>query len=221
MKKKNDFQECVRESVKNRIMGEPFPYTIDFRVHHPGGLETTKAWRKRARKIVRHLVEEKWRLFEDKPEDRPEDKPAIDRVVTEAFLGPFSDLVGTPMELHCAELTLDAKEKKVTLEWTTKKTQEEKRLGQEASLQLLKKTMQMKRNKNRPPEWERYLQLKPNWPSKAGNLMPLPDPDTVQRQKPMYAMIKDQFAGQVQNAPTNSLIRVLHEYLCLCLPDRP
>lgn len=227
-----------------------YPYTIEIRLE-PSSCPVSKNWKKRVRNRVRDLVEHQWELtpFFDRPDEEREsfenrwagiagNDPAS---LTGDFQAHFRDLADSPSFPVSVSIEVDPPSKCVVLRWITKQAEDQRRNAQKASLRNLQKILRMKRDRNRPPEWERYLQLRPHWPSKAESVLPLPDPDTVRAKPEVYKtllaqlnqvsrMIPPTSALDVDTTttatnpwaavahPNQSIVRALTDYLTLCLP---
>jgi hypothetical protein len=229
-------------------------YTISI-CTEPQDLSTPKSWRKRVRRMIRQEMENKWALqplFENVQKNtETDDTSASSRVLLERweelkdarhdFLVHIikdrtADLAGTPLEYHSGDLQIDVVKKEIKLVWVTAQAQNAKRENQKSSARLLQKILRMKRSRNRPPEWDRYLELRSQWPAKAQSVMPLPDPDTVVKNRAMYdtqlqmlsAMGGRNISGGGETPVTSShrqssgspLTTVMSEYLSMCLSKK-
>jgi len=211
-------------------------YTISI-CTEPEDVATPKSWRKRVRRMIRHELDEEWGLFKDLASDGVGGSGVEDELLgrwealedaRREFLNHLKtrtqDLVGTPLEYHAGDLTIDTTKRDVKLVWTTAKAHDTKREAQKSSARLLQKILRMKRHRNPPPEWERYLRLRQQWPAKASSFMPLPDPDTVIKNRPMYttqlqmlSTLNTSTTPPQRSSSAPPLTTVMSEYLSLCL----
>lgn len=232
---------------------QSYPYAIEIHLEPPS-CPVSKNWRKRVRNHVRDLVECQWKfvpffdpstndhdreLFENRWSEIRGNDPVAS--LTQEFRSYFRDLVDSPSFPVSVSIEVDLPTKRVILTWVTQQAEEERRNAQKTSLRTLQKVLRMKRDRNRPPEWERYLQLRPHWPSKAESVLPLPDPDTVRAKPEVYKTLLAQLnqvtrmippttaldvgtttaAATTSRAaahPNQSIVRALTDYLTLCLP---
>ena len=178
--------------------------------------------------MVRHQLEDVWGLFKDPCSASDVLQKRWDEIHHERkqFLvhdlkQRVTDLVGTPLEYMDGDIEIDVIKREVSLLWRTRQAYDTKREAQKSSARLLQKILRMKRHRNPPPEWEKYLQLRAHWPAKASSVMPLPDPDTVAKNPALYKTQLDMLSAinAPNRAPNNAppLTTVMSEYLALCL----
>lgn len=205
------------------------PYEIIIRTD-PVDVSTSRPWRKRIRNLVRHQIESVWSIGEEGRQgdvrevfgrwaELADDRRSFEKACEDRFQVELKDTVLEPSSIRIVleETPEGSSATTVIVSWVTKQAARTRHDQKLTSLQNLQKILKMKRNRHRPPDWDRYFQLKSNWPVKADQIMPLPDPDTVRQQKAFYTLWLEQMRSNPAMQSSQSIIAVLNNYLSLCL----